>query len=277
MQITHFRRVFSGLVKRNVGQLAVGNRDVETVAKGLDVFVSQFFGLVNIVLALADLAHAKTFDGLDQQNSGLTLVLDRSVKGGIDFLCVVTTTAQVPDVVIAHLGNHLQRARVFAEEMLANVGAVVGLHGLVVAVQRVHHDFAQGAVFVARQKGVPVAAPDQLEHVPAGTPEIAFKLLNDLAVAAHRAVQALQIAVDDEDQVVEFFTRCKADGAHGLDFVHLTVAAEHPDFTVLRVGNAAGVQVLEKASLVNGHQRAQAHGDCGELPELRHQLGMRVT
>ena len=204
-------------------------------------------------------------------------MLDRSVKGGIDFLCVVTTTAQIPDVVIAHLGNHLQRARVFAEEMLANVGAVVGLHGLVVAVQRVHHDFAQGAVFVARQKGVPVAAPDQLEHVPAGTAELAFKLLNDFAVAAHRAVQALQIAVDDEDQVVEFFTRCQSDGAHRLDFVHLAVAAEHPDFSVLSVGNTAGMKVFEKARLVNRHQRAQAHRDRRELPELRHQLGMRVT
>ena len=204
-------------------------------------------------------------------------MLYRCVKGGVDFLCVVTTTAQVPDVVIAHLGNHLQRAGVFAEEMLANVGAVVGLHGLVVAVQRVHHDFAQGAVFVARQKWVPVAAPDQLEHVPAGTPEIAFKLLNDLAVAAHRAIQALQIAIDNEDQVVEFFTRCQADSAHGLDFVHFAVAAEDPDFSVFGVGNAAGVQVFEKARLVDRHQRTQAHGDGGELPELRHQLGMRVA
>ena len=33
----------------------------------------------------------------------------------------------------------------------------------------------------------------------------AFQLLNDLAVAADRAVQPLQIAVDDENQIVATF------------------------------------------------------------------------
>jgi hypothetical protein len=31
----------------------------------------------------------------------------------------------------------------------------------------------------------------------------AFEFLDDLAVATHRAVQALQVAIDDPDQVVE--------------------------------------------------------------------------
>ena len=37
--------------------------------------------------------------------------------------------------------------------------------------------------------------------------EEAFEFLNDGAVAAHRAVQTLQIAIDDKNQVVEFFAR----------------------------------------------------------------------
>ena len=37
------------------------------------------------------------------------------------------------------------------------------------------------------------------------------------------------------------------------------------------------MQVLEEAGLVDRHQRAQAHRDGGELPELRHQLGVRVA
>jgi len=31
-----------------------------------------------------------------------------------------------------------------------------------------------------------------------------LELLDDLAVAAHGTIEALQVAVDDEDQVVEF-------------------------------------------------------------------------
>ena len=37
------------------------------------------------------------------------------------------------------------------------------------------------------------------------------------------------------------------------------------------------MQVLQEARLVDGHQRAQAHGHRGELPELGHQLGVGVA
>ena len=46
-----------------------------------------------------------------------------------------------------------------------------------------------------------------LDDVPAGAAENAFQFLNDAAVAAHRPVQPLQVAVDDEDQIVELFAR----------------------------------------------------------------------
>ena len=36
------------------------------------------------------------------------------------------------------------------------------------------------------------------------------------------------------------------------------------------------MQVLQETGLVNGHQRAQAHRHRGELPEIRHQLGVRI-
>ena len=37
------------------------------------------------------------------------------------------------------------------------------------------------------------------------------------------------------------------------------------------------MQVLQEARLVDGHQRAQAHGHRGELPEVGHQLGVGVA
>ena len=277
VQITHLRGVVGRLVERNVRDPAVGNWNVETVAKGLDVFVGQFLGLVHVVLAFADLAHAETLDGLDQQHAWLALVVNRCMKRRVDLLRVVAATAQLPDIVVAHLGNHLRGARVPAEKVLANVGAVIGLEGLVVAIQRVHHDLAQRAILVARQQRVPVTAPYQLDHIPARAAKLAFKLLNDLAIATHRAVKALQVAIDDEDQVVEAFARGQPDRAHAFHFVHLAIAAEHPDLAVRGVGNAACMQVLEKTCLINRHQRPQAHRDGRKLPELGHQFGMRVT
>ena len=74
-----------------------------------------------------------------------------------------------------------------------------------------------------------------LMHVPAGAAEGGFQLLDDLAVAAHRAVEALQVAVDDEDQVVEPLARGQRDGAERLRLVGLAVAEEAPDALFGRV------------------------------------------
>ena len=112
VQVFHLRRVVGRLVERDVGDLAVRDRDIEAVAEDLDVVVGELLGLVHVVLALAALAHAKTLDGLDQQHGGLALVVHRRVVRRIDLLRVVAAAAQVPDVVVAHLGDHLQRLRV---------------------------------------------------------------------------------------------------------------------------------------------------------------------
>ena len=58
---------------------------------------------------------------------------------------------------------------------------------------------------VVRDERVPIAAPDDLDDIPAGAAEDGFEFLNDLAVAANRAIEALQVAVDDEDEIVESF------------------------------------------------------------------------
>ena len=277
VQVFHLGRVVSRFVERNVGNLAVGDRDVETITEYLDVFVGKLLGLVHVVFALAALAHAKTLDGLDQQHCWLALVINRSVVSGVDLLRVMATPAQVPDVVITELGHHLQGLGITTKEMLAHVSTVVGLEGLVVAIKRVHHDLAQGAVLVARQQRVPVTSPDQFDHVPASTAEGAFEFLDDLAIATHRAVQTLQVAVDDKHQVVKLFAGCQTNGTQGFNLVHFAVTTKHPDFAVFGVGNTTGMQVFEKACLVNRHQRAQTHRDGRELPELGHELGVRVA
>ena len=114
---------------------------------------------------------------------------------------------QLPQLVVGHVLDQLGGFGVAAKEVLAQIGAVHGAEGLVVAVQRFHHELAQLARLVACQQRVPALAPQQLDDVPAGAAEVALQLLDDLAIAAHRAVQALQVAVDDEDQVIQVLAR----------------------------------------------------------------------
>src|SRR5690606_522736 len=129
---------------------------------------------------------------------------------------------------------------------------------------------------VPGQGRVPVAAPDGLDDVPAGATAVAFPLLDDLAVAAHRAIQALQVGVDHEAQVVQALAPGNGDRAQARDPDALAVAPPAPDLAVGFRHQAAAFQVLEVARLVDRGDRAQAHADGGRLPVLGHQPRVRV-
>src|SRR4029079_16135178 len=113
---------------------------------------------------------------------------------------------------------------------------------LVFAVDAFHHPAYQNPLLVAREQRVPARTPDDLDYVPARAAETAFEFLDDLAVAAHRSVQALQVAVDDEDQVVQCFTAGHADRAQGFGLVHLAVSQERPHLAALGLGKTPVLQ-----------------------------------
>ncbi len=174
-------------------------------------------------------------------------------------------------------GDQVQQFGVPAEEVLPDLGALRHVVPLHFAVQDLVHPLPQEALRVGFEQRVPVAAPDHLDHVPAGAAEGGLELLHDLAVAAHRAVQPLQVAVDDEDEVAQLFARGQGDRAQGLRLIHLAVAQQGPHLAAAGGAQAAVDQVVVEACLVDGAQRGQAHRDGGELPELRHQERVRVA
>ena len=186
-----------------LGDLALGHRDVEAVAERLQLVLGELLLLVGDVLALAGIAHAVALDGLDEEHGRLAVGLHRPVEGRVDLLRIMPAAAKRPDLGVGPVLDQLGGFRVLAEEMLADVGAVARLEGLVVAVDGLVHQLPQLARVVLLEQLVPARAPDQLDDVPAGAAEGALQLLDDLAVAPHRPVEPLQVAVDDEDQVVE--------------------------------------------------------------------------
>ena len=126
--------------------------------------------------------------------------------------------------------HHAQQARIGSEQVLAEVGSALHKKFLVLAVG----DFAQAphqqAITVVCDKAVPIAAPDNFDYVPAGAAENCFKLLNNFSVTADRAIKALQVAVDDPDQIVEFLARGQSDRTQRFRLVHFAVAKEGPNF-----------------------------------------------
>ncbi len=104
------------------------------------------------------------------------------------------------------MGDDLAQAWVGSEEVVADVLTALDRVALELPVEGVVHLVDEHTVLVEREQLVPLRSPDDLDHVPTGAAEHGLELLDDLAVAAHRPVEALQVAVDDEDQVVELLT-----------------------------------------------------------------------
>lgn len=278
VHVLDFGRLLARVEERHlaIGQLRVGHRDVEAVAEDADGFVVELLGLVRGVERLAGRAHAVALHRLGEDHGRHALGVHRFVVRGIDLVRVVAAAVEAPDVVVGQVRHQLGGFGVLAEEVLARVLAAEGLAVLVFAVDGFHHQLAQLAAGVARQERIPVAAPDGLDDVPAGAAELAFQFLDDLAVAAHRAVQALQVAVNDEDQVVQAFATGHRDGAERFGFVRLAVAEERPHLAVALGQQAAAFQILPVARLVDRRERAQAHRHGRHLPVVGHQPGMRV-
>ena len=202
---------------------------VQPVAEGTQLRLGHLLDLVCGVARLDLGAERPALDRLGQDDGRCALLLGGQLVGGVELAVVVPAAGQRDQLVVAQVLDQLAQAGVGAEEVLADVGARLDGQLLVLAVDRRVHAVEQDAVDVLGQQRVPARAPDDLDHVPAGAAEHRLELLDDLPVAADRTVEALQVAVDDEDQVVEVLPAGHAQGADGLGLVHLPVADEAPD------------------------------------------------
>ena len=179
----------------------------------------------------------------------------------------MASSVELPNVFVGHVGNHGRQLGVRTEEVLARIGTALGLVGLVVSIDGLFHPLQQEPLFVSLEHRIPAVTPQHLEHVPPRAAKRTLELLNDLAVAANRPVEPLQIAVHDEDEIVETLARREADRTERLGFVHLAVAHEGPNLATFGREQAPVLEILHEASLVDGHDRPEAHGDGRELPE----------
>ena len=250
--------------------------EVQPLAQRQQLLVGHLLDLVRGVAALDLGAERPALHGLGEDDRRRAFLLGGRLVRGVQLPVVVAASRQPAQVFVGEVLDQLAQARVGTEEVLADVRARLDRVPLELAVDGRVHLVEQHAVDVADQQLVPLRAPDDLDDVPAGAAEHRFELLDDLAVAAHRTVEALQVAVDDPDQVVELLARGERDRAQRLGLVALAVAEEAPHLRAGRVVDAPVVEVLVEPRLVDRVDRAEAHRDRRELPELGHEPRVRV-
>src|SRR6185503_6805270 len=229
-------------IERRISDAVVGDRHAEAIAERPQVALVHLLLLVRDVLALAGLAEAVALDGAREDDGRHALRRHRAAIRVVDLLRIVAADAKVLQLAVAQMTHHFEQPQIRAPEILTEVGAVLDHVALVLAVDDFAHALDEQAVAVVLEQPVPLRAPQHLDNVPSGAAEHRFELLDDLAVSADRTVEPLQVAVDDEDQVVELLAGRERDRTQRFRLVRLTVAEEGPD---LLIGRRLETSVLE--------------------------------
>ena len=190
-----------------------GNRDSEARAEHAQLFFVELLLLVRDVFAFAGFAQSVALDGLGKNDGGPAFVFHGGFVGCVNLDGIVPAQTHARKLVVGKMLDHLQQARIGAKEVLAEVGAALDEILLVLPVGDFAQTAHQDAIAIVADEVVPVTAPDDFDDVPPGTAEDRFQFLNDLAVAAHRTVQALQVAINNENQIVELLARGQRDRA----------------------------------------------------------------
>ena len=274
--VLDFDRVLGRPVERRVLDLGIGNRDAEAGAERFQLLVVHLLLLVRDVLAFARFAESVALDRARQDDRRRALVLHRRLVGVVDLDRIVPAERQLLELIVGQVLDHLQQARIRAPEVLAHVGARLDAVLLILAVDDLPHALHEQPVAILGEQRIPLPAPQDFDHVPARAAEGRLELLNDLPVAADRPVEPLQVAVDDEDQIVELLARRQRDRAECLRFVRLAVAEKRPDLGVRLRHQPAILHVADESRVVDRHDRAEPHRDGRVFPEVRHQPRMRV-
>src|SRR5208282_2794392 len=146
------------------------------------------------VLAFARFAEAVSLDGLSENDGRLADVIYGSAEGRVHFDWIVPSQSHACQLIVGQVLNHLQQARIGSEQVLAEIGSAFDEILLVLTVANLAQTLDQQAVAVVLNEAVPIGTPDALDDVPARSAENSFQFLNDFSVAAHRAIEPLQVA-----------------------------------------------------------------------------------
>jgi hypothetical protein len=156
---------------------------------------------------LSGAAHAEAFLGLCKDDGRPAPGRFGGLEGGEQLPEIMPAPLQAVDLLGGHIRDEVAHFRVLIEEVRQIVSAVPRAERLVLAIDGGGEAAQKCVVDVSREEGVPFRAPQYLDDVPACPAKGHLQVLDDLPVASHRPIEPLEVAVDDEGQVVELLAR----------------------------------------------------------------------
>src|SRR5208283_172495 len=99
--------------------------------------------------------------------------------------------------------HHLEEAWIGAEQILPEVSSALDEIFLVLAVADFTQTPHQQTIAIGANQTVPVRTPNYFDYIPSRAAEDGLQFLNDLSIAPDWSVEALQVAIHHEDQVVQ--------------------------------------------------------------------------
>src|SRR5262245_18644533 len=147
---------------------------------------------------------------------------------GVDLMRVVASKSQLRNLLVGEMPDHPQQTRICSEKMFSYIGARLCGVLLPLTIDDLAHAFNQRAFRVGSKQRIPVASPDDFDDVPASAAKDGLELLDDVAIAAHGTIQPLQVAIDDENQIVDLLARCKCDSTQSFGFVCFSITEKSP-------------------------------------------------
>src|SRR5680860_143635 len=257
-----------GIRRKILGESRVGDGQLEPVPEGAELGFGHLLDLMGGVAGLDVWPQRPALDRLGQDHRRCTAVRVRRAIRGVHLGRVMTAPPKPTELVVGEVRDELAQTWVRAEEVIPDVRASLDSVLLKLAVDRDVHLVDEQPLCVGLEQRVPLAAPHHLDDVPTGTSKHALELLDDLGVTPNRAVEALKVAVHDEDQILEVLSARKSHARQALGLVHLPVTGEAPDARTGRVGDPAGAQVAVEPGLVRGVDKTETHRHRGVLPKV---------
>src|SRR5256885_6119617 len=203
LQVFPLRAVVRRAIERSIVQFFIGNGDSKARAKGAQLIFIQLLLLMSDVLAFARLAQAIALDGFRENDGWCAFVLYRGFICRMYFDRIVPSQPHTGQLLVRKMFDHFQETWICAAKVLPEVSSALNKIFLILPVCDLAHPPDKQSVAIVLDEHVPIPTPDHLDYIPARSAENCLQLLNNLSIPADRSIQPLQIAVHDEDEIVQ--------------------------------------------------------------------------